>query len=391
MKAAARIHVLLALGCGALAQACAATALARVWQVNAAGTGDAPTIQAAVDSAGPGDEIVVGPGTYTWTSQGHAGDYGMIFFDRGVGGFVLRGESGPGETILDAEHRGRVMFIMAYNELTIEGFTFRNGKAPIDYDSGGGLIGHLSSPVIRNCVFTGNSAQHGGGLWYGGVSAPLIEDCAFIDNSAEDGGGICLVNSSTAARLVRCVVEGNTAANRGGGVFVYHYAAELDRCTLAMNEAGGAGGGMCLQLAYPSSINRCTISENAAPAGGGIFCKYGSDLAVRRSVIAFSGRGGALGMEENCVLAVGCCLLHLNAGGSSLPADAADEGHNRELDPQFCGARGSRNWTVQEDSPCLPFNHPDGLFCQQIGAWPAGCGTVGIEPSRWGSIKKLLR
>ncbi|MDD3642406.1 MAG: right-handed parallel beta-helix repeat-containing protein [Candidatus Krumholzibacteria bacterium] len=369
----------------------AAPAHSRAWHVNASGTGDAPTIQAAVDSAGPGDEIVVAPGIYTWTQQGHTGEYGMIFFDRGVGGFTLRGESGPGATILDAEHQGRVMFVMAYNDLVIEGFTFRNGRAPLDYDSGGALIGHLSGPAIRNCVFTGNTAQNGGGLWYGGVSAPLIEDCAFIDNHAVNGGGICLVNSSTAARIARCLVAGNTAADRGGGIFVYHYAAEIEDCTIAENEAGAAGGGLCAQLAYPSGIDRCTIAENEAPAGGGIFCMYGSDLSVLRSVIARTGRGGALGMEDGGALEVGCCLLYENSGGDSLPAGALDAGYNHVLDPQFCGIRGSRNWTVQEDSPCLPFNHPEGLSCQRIGAWPAGCGPVGAGRATWGSTKKRHR
>jgi len=367
-----------------------ASASARTWHVNVAGTGDAPTIQAAIDSAGPGDEIVVAPGTYSWTAQGHTGDYGMIFFYRGVGGFTLRSESGPEATILDAEWQGRIMFIMAYNELTIDGFTFRNGKAPLDYNSGGGLIGHLSEPVIRNCVFTGNSAQSGGGLWYGGVSAPLIENCTFIDNHADNGGGICLVNSSNSARLVGCVVEENTAVNRGGGVFVYHYAVELEDCTLAHNEAGGPGGGLCTELAYPSSIERCTIAENAASAGGGIFCKFGSDLSITRCVITWTHRGGALGMDEECLLEVGCCLLYENSGGDSLPAGAGNAGNNLVADPQFCGVKGSRNWMVQSDSPCLPFNHPEGLFCQRIGAWPAGCGTVGVKPTSWGSIRKRM-
>ena len=36
---------------------------ARTWYVNEAGTGDAPTIPAAMDSAAYGDTVLVGPGT----------------------------------------------------------------------------------------------------------------------------------------------------------------------------------------------------------------------------------------------------------------------------------------------------------------------------------------
>ncbi|MCK4548972.1 MAG: hypothetical protein KAU49_02345, partial [Candidatus Krumholzibacteria bacterium] len=157
---------------------------ARTWNVNTAGTGDTPTIQAAIDSAGTGDEIVVAPGTYTWSSQGHTCDYGMIYFEAYVGGFTLRSSSGPEVTILDAQYQGRVMFVQGQNDIVVDGFTFVNGVAPNDYDAGGGLIGHLGDPVIRNCVFTGNSARQGGGLWFGGVSAPVIENCVFYDNSA---------------------------------------------------------------------------------------------------------------------------------------------------------------------------------------------------------------
>ena len=40
-------------------------AFSRTWYVRNDGTGDAPTIQAAVDSASSGDTVLVGPGTYS--------------------------------------------------------------------------------------------------------------------------------------------------------------------------------------------------------------------------------------------------------------------------------------------------------------------------------------
>lgn len=46
----------------------------RTWYVNISGTGDAPTIEAAVDSAVSGDTVLVGPGHYeSWGEHGRRG------------------------------------------------------------------------------------------------------------------------------------------------------------------------------------------------------------------------------------------------------------------------------------------------------------------------------
>lgn len=362
----------------------------RTWYVRSDGTGDVPTIQAGIDSAGVGDTVLVAPGTYTWSNQGTGDDYGMILFYRNVTGFMLRSEAGPELTILDAEQQGRVIYIMAYNDIVIDGFTVRGGKAPILYDWGGGLIGHLSAPLIRNCIFTANRAQHGGGVWYGGVSAPTFERCTFTDNEAELGAGVCLVNSSTKATFIDCIISYNTASNRGGGVLVYNHGIDMERCTIHNNTAAIRGGGLHFERAIPSSIANCTISENAGPEGGGINLFWESDLTVRKSIITFCSEGAALGMDPDCVLDIGCCAIFGNAGGDTIPTDAIDAGHNIFLDPQFCGVKGSVNYTLQIDSPCLPLNNPTGLYCGLIGAHPAACGSVAAEKKSWSTLKKKL-
>jgi len=363
----------------------------RSWNVNTGGTGDAPTIQAAIDSAGAGDEIVVAPGTYTWSSQGHTGEYGMIFFEAYIGGFTLRSEGGPGVTILDAEYQGRVMFIQGHNDIVIDGFTFVNGVAPIDYNAGGGLIGHLSSPVIRNCVFTGNSANQGGGLWYGGVSAPVIESCIFYDNNAYHGGGICLVNSSTTGTITDCIIRGNTAASRGGGMLAHNYRFDINNSAICTNSAGSRGGAISMSETEPSIVRQCTLSENESPDGGGIHLEDGAIIEISCSIIAFGRAGGAFSIREGTTLDVENCIFWSNAGGDSIPSGGNDSGNNYFIDPQFCGVPGSGNWKLQADSPCLQRNHPSGFLCDQIGACRSGCGTVGTERSSWGTIRKEFR
>ena len=131
-----------------------APASGRIWRVTVDGTGDVPTIQAAVDTAEAGDEIVVAPGVYTWANQGTGTDFGLITFLRDVSGFTLRSEAGAGSTVLNAQGQGRVFYLMAYNEVTIEGFTITGGEAPLFGDFvGGGIVAHLCPAVEYGGMF----------------------------------------------------------------------------------------------------------------------------------------------------------------------------------------------------------------------------------------------
>jgi len=85
-----------------------AAATARTWTVRADSTGDAPTIQAALDSAVSGDDVLVTPGTYTWTNQGMGSSVsGPSMLDVGYG-VRPHSESGASQTVLDAQGQGRV-------------------------------------------------------------------------------------------------------------------------------------------------------------------------------------------------------------------------------------------------------------------------------------------
>jgi hypothetical protein len=66
---------------------------ARTWYIRADGTGDAPTIQAGLDSATAGDIVLLGSGTY------YVNDQNGIDIPPGV---VVTSESGPAATIVQA-------------------------------------------------------------------------------------------------------------------------------------------------------------------------------------------------------------------------------------------------------------------------------------------------
>jgi hypothetical protein len=370
----------------------AAPASATTWNVKSDGTGDVPTIQAAVDAAGTGDEILVHPGAYTWANQGTGTDFALITFLRDVGGFTMRSVGGAESTILNAQGQGRVIYLQAYNEVTIEGFTIKNGNAPLfgDFD-GGGVIAHLCPTVFRDCVITGNTARHGGGVWCGGVSSMSFIDCEISNNTAEEGGGILFINSTTATcYLSGCIIKENTSLYRGGGVLLYRNFLAMDNTIIARNNAGTFGGALYTYEVPPSTITNCTMAGNGAlDAGGGIYVMATSDVTLSNSIIAFSQDGGAIFLDPTSALAVGCNDIYGNGGGDAIPAGALDLGGNFSADPEFCGPVNTYDLTLEGDSPCAPGNDPGGGACGLIGALPVGCGDVPVENSSWGRIKAL--
>ncbi|NLW83956.1 MAG: hypothetical protein GXY41_06080 [Phycisphaerae bacterium] len=125
--------------------------------VDAAGGGDFTSIQAAIDSAANGDEIVVAPGTY---------DEAITFYGKAV---RLRSSGGPAITTIDGTGHYHVVRCVSYEnrDTILEGFTITGGNAngSVDPDAfGGGILIIDSSPRVTGCIFTANAAiGYGGG------------------------------------------------------------------------------------------------------------------------------------------------------------------------------------------------------------------------------------
>jgi hypothetical protein len=368
---------------------------ARTWHVKADGTGDLPTLQAAIDSAAAGDTVLAAPGIYSWSNQGSGDEYALVRFIRGKTGFWFRSEAGPDYTTLDAERGGRVIYIQGgdNNQVTVEGFTIIGGRAPLfgDY-CGGGLLAHLSSPIFRDCVFRDNTADRGGAVYYAGVSGPRFESCVFSGNRAAIyGGGIFLVNSSLVPVFIDCIIRFNTAGTKGGGIFSYHFPMSLIDCAIYANAAGEKGGGIYSERGYPATVHGCTIAENSSPDGSAIHLFMCEPMTVTSSILALNHDGPPLSVNQS-TLRIGCCDVFGNAGGDDLPQGAVDLGDMLFLDPGFCGVPGSRNYYLRSDSPCLQENQGDEMFCGLIGAFPRRCGAVSTRDETWGGIKaRFLR
>jgi hypothetical protein len=189
------------------------TAFATTWTVDDEGKADFDNIQAAVNAASNGDEILVMPGTYTGS-----GDEVVEMLGKAV---WLHSSDGPEVTIIDGEGVRRVFFCYSgeTNMTIIEGMTILGGFASGDYpnSTGGGIRNqNNSNPTMTNCIFTSNNAGYGGGM-YNNSSSPLLTNCTFTDNTGEFGGGMRNASGSN-PMLTNCTFTGNTA-DYGGGMY----------------------------------------------------------------------------------------------------------------------------------------------------------------------------
>ena len=154
---------------------------------------------------------------------------------------------------------------------------------------------------------------------------------------------------------------------------------------------------LCTGGAAPVLTN-CTFHGNIAyDDGAGIYSNMDATPVLERSVIANSLGGGAIVCEIEFFLfgpTLTCCDLFGNVGGdwTGYIADQLGVDGNFSADPLFCDTAGV-DLTLEECSPCLPGNHPDGYNCGDvIGAFGAGCEcSAGTVPTNWGAIKSLYK
>jgi predicted outer membrane repeat protein len=243
---------------------------AETWTVDDDGKADFDNIQAAVDAASDGDEILVMPGTYTGT--------GGYVVDMGYKNLVLRSVMGAEKTTVDGEMlRAGVRFSYdvenAETNNAIDGFSIQNCVAFEDpfwgtTNRGGAIfiadqleeivaIAQISNCVMRNNSATGNWSQ-GGAVYIGLFNNCTITNCQFLYNTCLNG--------------------------MGGAIRGYHETnSTISNCTFTENSAQ-YGGAMSFDSA-DMEITNCVVTNNSATdIGGGLYCRYASPYISDTSI-----------------------------------------------------------------------------------------------------------
>ena len=222
----------------------------------------AATLQAALDAAFEGAEIIVMAGRYQVDSA--------VSLAKGV---RVRSESGKPEDVVFHHKPGTTSYrIFTINNAAAElqSVTVEGGYLQANNSYGGGIYvdllgGTVSNCVIRNC-HVGGWDSLGGGLYIvkNGADA-LVTHCVITNNDCSTGGSTGVATGGSAAFVGSGVLRNSLLA--------YNYQPATDTANAPFGAVQVDGG----------LVESCTIVKNSARQCGGVNARGG---VVRNCVIA---------------------------------------------------------------------------------------------------------
>jgi parallel beta-helix repeat protein len=268
---------------------------------------DYTILQAALDAAQPGDLIKIAGRCSLVNHYGGLAQVAYISKSLTLqGGYTATHWTTPdpaaNPTILDAQGRGRVLYITGDITPTIQGLWLTGGDAdglgPYAWgDVGGGVYINTATAVISGNQVYSNSAYSGGGLFLDASDATLKHN-RISDNSVnESGAGVYLRTSP--ATLAGNTIVSNIGDGWGGGVCLVASNATLSDNTIANNHTTQYGGGVSLSSGSDATLNDNHIYHNKADRGGGLQSYFSSPILSGNVVTGnqVTWRGGGLELE----------------------------------------------------------------------------------------------
>ena len=357
----------------------------KTWHILNDGSGDAPTIQAGVDSGTVGDTVLVAPGTY----------YENV--DSLGNGLTLLSAGGPAMTVIDGTQRGSVIRITGNSR--VQGFTLQNGLN----DRGGGIQASANYVSIVDNIIKENRAGSevdfglGGGIALNTTEGGIIEANTIINNYAGDSGGGIIVGSR--AQVIGNKIISNGCHVDGGGISAGTETVISGNLVLE-NWSDNFGGGISAQGATitNNTVVSNYINNGAVPQAAGI--AISDTRVVSQGVIAENNivvlnhgpLGAGTGIGIGCSNSYGLTTLKCNdVWGNDIDyfvssgCDTASLG-NITLDPKFCNLAVG-DFEIDMTSPCAPNNSAN---CGLIGALSVGCQVVQERHATWGRLKALF-
>jgi hypothetical protein len=308
--------------------------------VSADGSGDYPTIQAALDASVGGDEVVLGDGVFT-------GD-GNRDIEIPSHEITVRSDSGdPARTIIDCEgsaadpHFGMVSIHATFEPLTLVGVSITGVHSLEPWET----VAVYDRPgTLRACWFYGNVSERSGAVHW----------------------------EASSITMDRCVVAGNVAES---GVSLIDTQGHLVDTTIATHD----GWALLITTSALASTSRRAASVLIERCAIWNPCETFTVLMG----------GHAVFMEvRQCILDVD--TVWIAEGGTVTYLDEPLGEDPRFCDPINCTSLpgGPGGYDVALGSPCLPENNPWGV---SIGGLGLGCAASPVESLTWSELKARHR
>lgn len=247
------------------------------------------SIQEAIDTAFPGDNILIMAGHYTES----------FTLNKAVS---LIGE-GAETTVLHAEPDDRVMTasVTIANSMVISGLTFTDGDlisitANCPEGCGGAIyLSATSRPILQNLVIENNTAaENGGGIYAEGSALLTLINVIFTNNLANEGRGGALYSTGQ-LHISESNFTDNTAFSNGGAIYVLE-PAEIENTIFQSNHSLDDEGGAIYSNSTLDVTGSGLYSNTAATAGGAIY--GGTETNIASTYLMYNevitGSGGAL-------------------------------------------------------------------------------------------------
>ncbi len=384
--------------------------IATIIYVNPDGSGDYPTIQAAIKAANGGDQIHLGDGVFTGPGNRELIiNHGIDF--RSAGGI-------PENCVIDAEGYS---FGEGFGSYTFffYGIGFRNGTQ-LDLEA---LSAGFTNCLFENCAGIANvsnpsgiefSSLHltgcrisGNHSWATTTAYVIAIDCVF-ENCSGDllaciriGAQNCEFRDNVSNTPFIMFFSADTFSGRGNFLncrFLRNEVptiilseggapAEFADCIFAFNSETCINGGNLGWGGDRYNLYRCTFVANGT--NGGEDLRFSSSATANQCLFAYR-QGGTVADEYPPYGAPELidCNLYANAGGDWAGgiADQFGIGCNMSENPMFCDWAGG-DFTLYAGSPCLPENNACGV---QIGAFGQGCLDPTAVDTAPGNTQRLV-
>jgi hypothetical protein len=179
--------------------------------------------------------------------------------------------------------------------------------------------------MMEDASLSGNTAASSGGGLFLQTSTLTVSGSAIDGNSAgEDCGGSCAISSSAVNLHQGAAVSGNTAASRGGGLYLQESTLTVSGSAIDGNSAGEDGGGVHARTSSTVTLGDGTsVSRNTARGiGGGLGLLSSSSLATAGSVSLYG--NAAIGRSSiGGGIAASTSPVRLGAGATDISNNTA--------------------------------------------------------------------